>query len=235
MLKFRIHNYLGSQSVIILGIADADHKFIYVDVGRNANNGSSDGDELSRCKFGMAMDSHQQLPLPQPKPLNNRQLPIPYVLAADDSCTQRPNVIKPFPLSNPRNPLQTVFNVRLNQAHQTIDNVYGHMAHRFRVLQNPVRYDPEKTKKVGLACCALHNYLISTNRERYAPAGSFDEYDGNGTAISLGEWRSMGEKNGLIPLEAMPEEESSVALADDEVLNEFMLHFNDAVKKENEH
>lgn len=64
------------------------------------------------------------------------------------------------------------------------------MSARFRVLRKPIHLDAEKTKKVTLACCVLHNYLINTNKEKYAPSGSFDQFDNQGKMSSPGEWRA---------------------------------------------
>lgn len=62
------------------------------------------------------------------------------------------------------------------------------MSNRFRVLLSPINLSAEKTKKVVLAVCVLHNYLMTTNKQKYAPPNSFDRYDENGELI-LGDWR----------------------------------------------
>lgn len=229
---FKLPIILGFQSIIMLGIADADHKFIYIDVGRNGRTPKADGDELSQCPLGQALDS-QQLCLPPPDALGGRHIPVPYVFVANDAFAMRPNIIKPFPdARNLAGQQQSDYNSRLSSVQQTIDNAYGHMAARFRIIRSPVRLEPEKAKKVGLACCVLHNYLISTNRQRYAPPGSFDQYDENGCATALGEWRSQEVNHTLIPLEAVREE--GAMWWDNEVQSEFTSFFAaaDAVKQE---
>ncbi|XP_055910884.1 uncharacterized protein LOC129945249 [Eupeodes corollae] len=76
------YNYKGTHSIILMGIADANYKLIYIDVGRNGR--FSDGGVFNRCTFGQGLDNNH-LCLPPHNPLPGRQLPVPYVLVADDA------------------------------------------------------------------------------------------------------------------------------------------------------
>jgi DDE superfamily endonuclease len=51
------YNYKKSDSIVLMGIADAEYKFLYVDVGRNGR--FSDGGVFNRCSFAQAMDNNQ--------------------------------------------------------------------------------------------------------------------------------------------------------------------------------
>lgn len=70
----------GTHSIVLMGIADAEYKLIYFDVGRNGK--FTDGGVFNRCTFGQALDS-KQLCLPPPKALPGRDIPVPHVLEAD--------------------------------------------------------------------------------------------------------------------------------------------------------
>lgn len=193
-----IHLYLGTHSIVLMGIADAEYKLLYIDVGRNGRH--SDGGVFNRCTFGQALDT-DQLRLPPPKALPGREMPVPYVLVADDAFALQKNIMKPYALRG-LTMVQRVFNYRLSHARRIIENVFGIMSARFRVLRKPIYLDAEKTKKVVLACCALHNYLMTTNKSKYAPSNSFDQYDAEGNLVSPGEWRSEGQvADTLFPLE----------------------------------
>ena len=178
-----------------MGVADADYKLLYFDVGRNGR--FSDGGIFNRCTFGQALHTNQ-LCLPPPKPLQGRDIPIPYVLVADDAFAMRPNVKKPYGQRG-LTMLQRVYNYGLSRARRIIENVFGIMSARFRVLRKPIHLDAEKTKKVTLACCVLHNYLMATNKAKYAPGNAFDQYDARGNLTSPGEWRTDGAS--MLPLE----------------------------------
>lgn len=190
------YNYKGTHSIILMGIADAEYKFLYIDVGRNGR--FSDGGVFNRCTFGQALDTNQ-LSLPPPKALPGRELPVPYVLVADDAFALRPNLLKPYSQRG-LTMVQRVYNYRLSRARRIIENVFGIMSARFRVLRKPLSLDAEKSKKVTLACCVLHNYLLTTNKQKYAPANTFDHYDENGELIP-GDWRRHNTGISMHPLE----------------------------------
>jgi DDE superfamily endonuclease len=200
-----------------MGIADADYKFLYVDVGRNGR--FSDGGIFNRSTFCEALQTNQ-LCLPPPKPLQGREIPVPYVLVADDAFAMRPNLMKPH-AQRGLSMVQRVYNYRLSRARRVIENVFGIMSSRFRVLRKPIHLDAEKTKKVTLACCVLHNYLLTTNKAKYAPVNAFDQYDASGNLISPGEWRADGM--------AMFSLETSRSQLDDakDIRKEFTAYFAD--------
>lgn len=190
------YNYKGSHSIILMGIADADYKLLYIDVGRNGR--CSDGGVFNSCSFGRAIDSGR-LQLPPLKPLPGRKTPTPYVLVGDDAFALRQNLMKPYSKRN-LHMTERVFNYRLSRARRVIENVFGIMTARFGVLSKPIALDAEKTKKITLACCVLHNFLITTNKQKYAPPQMFDRYDENNDLIP-GEWRRDEVSNEtMIPL-----------------------------------
>ncbi|KAI8117386.1 Protein ALP1-like [Lucilia cuprina] len=171
------YNYKGTHSIVLMGIADAEYKFLYIDVGRNGR--FSDVGVFNSCTFRKALDSNK-LCLPPPKALPGRQMPVPYVLVADDAFAMRPNLMKPY-AQRGLTMVQQVYNYRLSRGRRIIENVFGIMSARFRMFRKPICLDAEKTKKVTLACCVLHNYLMVTNKKKYAPPNAFDHYDSTGT------------------------------------------------------
>lgn len=214
------YNYKGTHSIVLMGIADAEYKLLYVDVGRNGR--FSDGGVFNRCNFGQAMDTNQ-LSLPHSTPLPGRELSVPYVLVADDAFALRPNIMKPYSQRG-LTMVQRVFNYRLSRARRIIENVFGIMSARFRVLRKPINLDAEKSKKVTLACCVLHNYLMTTNKRKYAPFGSFDRYNENGEMIP-GDWRQepVGPDATMYPLQR--EAHPDVAISAKDVQTEFTTYF----------
>lgn len=211
------YNYKGTHSIILMGIADAEYKLLYVDVGRNGK--CNDGGVFNRCTFAQAMDT-DQLGLPSLKPLPGRTLPMPYVLVADDAFALRTNVLKPYSQRGLQM-VQRVFNYR--RARRFIENVFGIMSARFRVLRKPIHLDAEKSKKVVLACCVLHNYLMTTNQRKYAPGNPFDRYNDNGELIP-GDWRRDVDAEGgsMFPL-YRPRANPVISAKD--IRNEFTAYF----------
>lgn len=199
-----------------MGVADAEYKFIYIDVGRNGK--FSDGGVFNRCTFGQALDTNQ-LSLPPPRPLPGRAVPVPYVLVADDAFAMRPNLIKPHSQRG-LSTLQSIFNYRLSRARRIIENVFGIMSARFRVLRKPIHLDAIKTNKVVLACCVLHNYLITTNKAKYAPPSAFDQYDDKGHLTTPADWRAEAT---MVPLANIRDRNGSIDVK--EIQKEFADYF----------
>lgn len=80
------------------------------------------------------------------------------------------------------------------------ENAFGILAARFRVLHTMMCLDPRKARNVVLACCTLHNMLLSKSSQSYFPAGSIDYEDENGKVIP-GSWRrDIGNTENFISL-----------------------------------
>lgn len=190
------YNYKKTHSIVLMGICDANYKFIYVDVGSNGR--MADGGVFNKCSFAQALNLNA-LNLPQAEALPERELEVPYVFVADDAFALKPNILKPFP-GKDLSPTKRVFNYRLSRARRCIENTFGILSAKFRVMRSPIALDPEKTRKITLACCALHNYLISRKSNIYAPAGTFDQYTADGTRID-GNWRKETPERTMYQLE----------------------------------
>lgn len=171
-------NYKGTHSIILMGVADADYRFIYVDVGTNGR--ISDGGVFKKCTFAKALEQ-DLLNVPPPRPLPHCDIPVPFVLVGDDAFAMKPNLLKPYS-GKALTELHRIFNYRLSRSRRIIENVFGIMSARFRVMRRPIYLDSKKTATVTLACCALHNFLMNRNKELYAPVGLF-EFQENGCKI----------------------------------------------------
>lgn len=192
------YNYKGTNSIVLMALADANYKFTYIDVGCNGR--ISDGGVFNRCDLSKAIEDGR-LNIPNATPLPNRTTPIPYVIVADDAFTLKPYLMKPYPFRNLVGS-QRVYNYRLSRARRIVENSFGIMSARFRVLRKPISLTPENTRKVTLAVCALHNFLMSRKESRaiYAPAGVFDHENDNGI-VTEGTWRRHFHQGNLVNLE----------------------------------
>ena len=76
-----------------------------------------------------------------------------------------------------------------------IENVFGIMAVKWRILLRPIEAEPETTVRIVLAICALHNYVIDEVTTRDGPTAQADSGIGND---DNGWWRQQGQP--MMPL-----------------------------------
>lgn len=148
-------NYKGSHSIVLLGLVNANYKFLYIDVGRNGR--ISDGGVFKNSTLAAAINCNK-LNFPEETPLPGRTKPMPYVIVADAAFPLSYNILKPFPFRN-MTWSQRIFNYRLSRARRVVENAFGILSNRFRVLLNTINLQPSKVQTITLACVALHNFL----------------------------------------------------------------------------
>lgn len=187
-------NYKGTFSIVLLGLVDANYKFIYV----GCNGRISDGGVYQNCNLSRAINEIL-LNWPDSRPLPGREKDVPYVIIADDAFALSSNLMKPFPFRNQPGP-NRVYNYRLSRARNVVENAFGIIASRFRILRKPIELCPEKARGIVKTICVLHNFLMTNNSRRiYAPPGVFDSnIEG---VITPGTWREHDVgMNSLPPL-----------------------------------
>lgn len=186
------YNYKGTHSIVLMAMCDAEYKFTYVDVGRNGR--ISDGGVFNQCSLAYALENGE-LNLPEPKPLPGCTTPVPFVILADDAFALQTNIMKPFP-GHYLDESKRIHNYRLSRGRRTIENAFGILSAKFRVFRTPIQLDAEKTKKMVLACVALHNFLLTRKSTLYANSNFVDHFDEQGD-LNDGDWRNDGDAGGL--------------------------------------
>lgn len=189
------YNYKGTHSIVLMALADANYNIIYANIG--ANGRVSDGGVFNNCELSRALQENT-INLPPPKPLTGRTKQVPYVVVGDDAFALKSYLMKPYPFRNQPG-INRIYNYRLSRARRIVENVFGLIATRFRILRKPIPLAPEKVTTVVTTICILHNFLMSRKESvnNYAPTGSFDaENDEN--AI----WRNEGlPRDNMLPLQ----------------------------------
>lgn len=154
-------NYKGTDSIVLLAVVDANYKFLYVNVGVNGR--VSDGGVFRDSDLSRLLDSPvNPLNVPPNKPLPGMTEPILHVIVADAAFPLRNNILKPYPFRNMTRS-ERIFNYRLSRGRRVVENAFGILANRFRVLQTTIYLPIETVQNITLACCALHNFLCKEN------------------------------------------------------------------------
>ncbi|CAH2016057.1 unnamed protein product [Acanthoscelides obtectus] len=149
------YNYKGTFSIVFLGVADANYNLLYADVGCQGR--ISDGG-VFKCTSLYKDLENNTAHVPRSDALPGRTEPVPYVLVGDDAFAMSSYLMKPYPGRTLEIP-KRIYNYRLSRALSIIENVFGIMSSKFRVLLKPIALQPNKVESVGLACAYLHNFL----------------------------------------------------------------------------
>ena len=149
------HNYKGFFSILLLGLVDADYKFVWVDVG--ANGSTSDATFYNQCELKQPLDAGT-LGLPPAEPLPHDDRDIPYFIIGDDAFALKSTMMKPFGLRHLTDE-ERIFNYRLSRARRVVENAFGILANRFQCLLSTLMLQPQNVQSLVLACVCLHNMM----------------------------------------------------------------------------
>nr|XP_054919803.1 uncharacterized protein LOC126516610 [Dermacentor andersoni] len=191
------HNYKGSFSKSLLAVCDAQYRFLYVEIGHSGSE--SDGGIFSRLTLQKEI-AGGTLGLPPPRHVGSEGL-LPYFLVGDEAFPLKEYMMRPYPR---RNSCEThkrrVFNYRLSRARRVIENAFGILAQRWRILRRPFKAKTDNNNRYVGACIVLHNFLMkesSASSAAYCPPGSADSEDWEGR-LSPGSWREDESAGGVL-------------------------------------
>ena len=192
-------NYKHFFSIVLFGLVDHQYRFLYVDVG--AEGRASDSTLWKYSDFNKDLQ-HPDNPLEVPEPANLPGYPgkLPFYFVADDAFEMTENVMKPYPTTQ-LTFTQRIFNYRLSRARRIVENAFGILATRFRILRREIEMSPEHASEVVLACVALHNYLRTEAPEAYIPRPATD-WEDKDYRQHAGIWRGEAALPGGLPTTA---------------------------------
>ena len=181
--------YKGFFSMVLLAICDANYCFTLFDLGQYGSN--NDSGVLANSQMGQMFEDDLLHVPPDTKLQKDDLHDCPYFLLGDEIFPLKKWLMRPFP-GKTADEKERIYNYRHSRARRVIENCFGILSARFRILQKPIRASVENAEKYVLACLALHNYLRLTDNAHYTPAGFIDSEDKHGNFVP-GEWRSQNE------------------------------------------
>lgn len=155
------YNYKQFFSIVLMAVADANYKFIMIDVG--AYGKDSDGSVLSNSKFYQRIDDGS-LKLPEETNLPNSNVLAPFVFIGDEAFPLRNYIMRPFPRKQSHDNEKSYYNYRLSRARMTIECAFGIASSKFRVLLKSIETKVENADHIIKAICILHNTIIDLEK-----------------------------------------------------------------------
>ena len=180
-------NYKKFHSIILLAVADAKCKFLYVNIGSPGTcSDSTIWDLSSMCARIEAGTIGFPEPITLPGDENENAQKISFHLVADDAFALSTTMMKPF---SHRSQLdrERIFSYRLSRARRVIENAFGILAARFRIFLTTIPLQPNTVKTLTLCACILHNLFL----ERMPPARARNMRDHEDAENNIvpGAWR----------------------------------------------
>lgn len=148
-------NYKGFHSIVLMGLVDANYKFIWVNVG--APGSCSDAQIWNQSDLRQYIID-EIIHIPAADCLPNDDHDIPYFIVGDDAFALRSWLMKPFSRRN-MSLEERIFNYRLSRSRRVVENAFGILANRFQCLLSTLKQDPCNVESIILSCVCLHNIM----------------------------------------------------------------------------
>ncbi|XP_068129722.1 uncharacterized protein [Hyperolius riggenbachi] len=159
-------NYKKYFSIVLMAVADADYKFVYVDVGSyDSSNDSGIFQRTTLCR--LLEEGRLRLPRDRPWP-GTRAPAYPYVFVGDEAFALSDHVMRPYP-DRGLDASQLHFNARLSRARRMVECTFGILVSKWRVFHTPMLLKPANAVVVVKAACILHNFVRQEERDTPEP------------------------------------------------------------------
>lgn len=158
----------------MLAVADADYRFVLVDVG--AQGRISDAGFFNGSSIRKAFEPKS---LQLPSAVNG----CPFFMLGDAAFSLRTYLMRPFP-GRHLDDRKKIFNYRLSRARRCVENALCRDG--WRAFLGTVTGTPELLTDMVKAAVCLHNFLMA--HRAYCPDGCADEVSGD--QVQDGSWRS---------------------------------------------
>ena len=121
---------------------------------------SSSNAQIFNCSTLKRRIENGTLGLPPPEPLGPGGPDLHYFLLGDDAFALMPWLVKPY---NRRQLTreERIVNYRISRERRVVENSFGILVKRFRVLLTTMKQRPKVVRDIVLTCMVLHNMLRS--------------------------------------------------------------------------
>lgn len=153
-------NYKQYYSIVLQAVADANYKFICIDVGSYGKQ--SDGGIFANSSLFHHLENNS-LHVPESKPLPGTDIILPHVLLGDEAYPLKPYLMKPYSRKDLQGAEET-FNYRLSRGRRVVECAFGILTSKWRLLLKEIEARPENADIIVKCVCLLHNIIIDKER-----------------------------------------------------------------------
>lgn len=150
------YNYKQYFSIVLQAVADANYKFVCVDIGGYGKQ--SDGGTFMSSSLHYRIENGS-LSFPSDKKLPNSDAVLPHVILGDDAYPLKSYLMKPYSKRNLSRE-EEIFNYRLSRSRRVVECAFGIMTAKWRLLNKCIETAPDKADIIVKCICLLHNIII---------------------------------------------------------------------------
>ena len=157
----------------MLALVDGQYKLRWVDVGTAGS--CSDVQIYNTCHLKRKIDDGR-IGFPDPAPITQGGRDVPHFIPADDAFALKSWLMKPYG----RRMLtreERIANYKISRGRRVVENAFGILVSRFRVMMTTTKLPPETMRDVGLTCVVLHNILRSKYQGQHGGQQPDDDDD----------------------------------------------------------
>ena len=147
----------------MLALVDGQYKFRWVDV--DTAGSCSDAQIFNTCHLKRKIDDGN-IGFPDPAPITQGGRDVPYFILADDAFALKTWLMKPYGRRMLTSE-ERIANYRISRGRRVVENTFGILVSRFRVMMTTIELPPETWRDVVLTCVALHNILRSQYQDQH--------------------------------------------------------------------
>ncbi|XP_059915812.1 uncharacterized protein LOC132463568 [Gadus macrocephalus] len=152
-------NYKKTFSIVLLALVDSNYRFRVIqvgDFGRSSDGGVYAGSALGRGMETKTLHVPPSTSLPGAAHLGD----VPHVMVGDAAFPLKPYLMRPYP-GHHLTHNKRVFNYRLSRARMVVENAFGILSSRWKILHRRINLHPQNVDTLVLAACILHNFLLA--------------------------------------------------------------------------
>jgi len=150
------YNYKGYSSVVLMAVADANYRFIYVDIGSYGKD--CDSSVFKRSSLWTSVINNKlEIPI-ETNVIGIENHKLPYFFVGDEAFALHKHLLRPFGGSQlPEK--KRIFNYRLSRARRYVECTFGILSNKWRIFHRPINLEPDFAVIIVKACVILHNFV----------------------------------------------------------------------------
>lgn len=149
-------NYKDYHSVVLMGIADSNYRFVFVHIGSYGKD--CDSSIFKQTDFWKSIENGSEM-LPAEKCLPNTENPkVPYFFVADAAFGLHKHLQRPYS-GTYLTVEKRIFNYRLSRARRYVECAFGILSNKWRIFHRPLNVQPQLACDIIKACIILHNFV----------------------------------------------------------------------------